>query len=133
MKRSNIIIDSQQGVVFDGGIEELWLSYHEISELFNVFASLIKKRISTILSSGIFNEKDVCSTSEYMIKGKKHYVELYNIDIIIALSYSVNSLESMMFRRYINDLMRKKHELCFQEIKLYIIVKSRTVSDKIIN
>ena len=72
--------------------ETLWLDAHQIAFLFDVQRPAIVKHIRNIYKSGELEEELTCSKMEQVAAdGKKRKMNLYNLDVIIAVGYRVNS------------------------------------------
>jgi hypothetical protein len=76
----------------------VWLSAHEIAGLFDVFVSKVTCNIRSILKSGIFRENNVC---RYHHCSNGAMVELYSLEIIIALSFRIHSHQAELFRNWL--------------------------------
>lgn len=79
----------------------LWMSKHEIADLFNVFVNTVGNNLRSIFKSGILREEDVTHTHKYEYKGRQCEVTLYNLDALIFVSYRIASYEARAFREWI--------------------------------
>jgi len=127
MKNNNqqsqiIIYQTENGqtkvnVHFEG--ETAWLTQKLMAELFNVGIPAINKHLTNIFESGELDKKSVISILETTAKdGKKYNTKHYNLDVIIALGYRVNSKRATQFRVWAT-----------QRLKEYII-KGFTLDDE---
>lgn len=78
----------------------LWMSKHEIADLFNVFVSSVSNNLRAIFKSGLLREGDVTRTHKYEDNGRQCEMTLYNLEALIFVSYRVASYESRAFREW---------------------------------
>lgn len=78
--------------------KEIWMTVWEISELFNVPVSAIQKEIRTIRKSGILADYEVC---KYIRMEKGCSADIFNMDIIIQVSYRLNTFYAHSFREWL--------------------------------
>ena len=100
MNRGRIIIEEKKVtiVVVDGTI---WLSEWEIAKMFECFVAKVNCNVRSILKTGVLDERTVCRTYYYKDGGS---VEQYNLEMITALSFRIQSRNAQVFR---NWMMRK--------------------------
>lgn len=77
---------------------EVWLTQHELADLFECFVSKVSSNIRSILQSGVLYESDVCRTCHYL---NGNSVEQYNLEMIMALSFRIKSRNAETFRSFI--------------------------------
>ena len=100
MKRGEIIVGEKKIIIVpENGT--VWLSPWEIAQLFEVFPAKITSNIRSILKSGVFWIDDVCYCHYYANGGS---VDLYNLEMITALAFRINSPKAELFRKW---LMKK--------------------------
>lgn len=103
MKRG-IITNNGHGIQLSDG--EVWMTSWEIAELFNTTAGVIHAAIKRILGSNILKEYEVC---KYIELENGYNADVYNLDMVIALSYKVDTGNSIEFRQWlINKVARKQ-------------------------
>ncbi len=103
MKRG-IITNNGQGIQLSDG--EVWMTSLEIAELFNTTAGVIRAVIKRILRTNILKEYEVC---KYIKLENGCNADVYNFDMVIALSYQVDTGHSIEFRQWlINKVARKQ-------------------------
>ena len=85
--------------------ETIWMPQSKIAELFEVKIPAISKHIKNIFESGELNEKVVVSILEITTphgaiadKTQTKPTKFYNLDVIIAVGYRVNSHRATQFR-----------------------------------
>ena len=79
----------------------LWMSKHEIADLFNVFVSSIGNNLRAIFKSGLLQKEEVSQTHKYENNGRQCELTLYNLEAIIFVSYRVASYEARAFREWV--------------------------------
>lgn len=104
----SIIIDAENNhvtVTFsqDGTV---WMSETEIARLFRVFPAAIRSNIRAIYKSKHVNE--------YRTHRMSGYVDLYNLEMIAALSFRVGSMESEAFRKWL--LYRPQQKMIVMQV-----------------
>ena len=78
--------------------------------LFDVQVSSIVKHISNIISSGELDKSTISILEKVQTEGgrrikRKH--KIYNLDMIIAVGYRVNSIRGTVFRRWANTVLKQ--------------------------
>ena len=96
MKRDIITIEN--GVVSVPGNTKIWMTQHEIADLFQCFVGKINANVRAILKSGVLDETKVCRTYYYK---NGNSIEQYNLEMIIALSFRIRSYNADTFREFI--------------------------------
>ncbi len=90
--------------------ETLWLNLNEIAYLFDVQKAAISKHIKNIFLSGELNPESTVSKMETVqIEGKrkvKRTITYYNLDVIIAVGYRVNSKKATQFRIWATNVLK---------------------------
>lgn len=94
-QQESIVYQSKTGAIElkrDFHSNTVWTSQEEIANIFNVQRPAITKYIHNILKDNELNENSVCSKMERTAAdGKTYHVQLYNLDIILAVGYRTNS------------------------------------------
>jgi hypothetical protein len=105
MKRGTIIIN-ESGVSINPVNGTIWMTRHEIADLFGAFISTVDVNLRAIFSSEVYREPDVCHTHRYVGKnGIECQIPVYNLEVISALSYRFKSKNAKIFRDWINKKM----------------------------
>ena len=68
---------------------DIWLTQNLIAELFGVGRSTITEHINNILNTGELDENNTVGKTD--VDNSKKPVKIYNLDMIIAVGYRVNS------------------------------------------
>jgi hypothetical protein len=79
----------------------LWLTKHEIADLFNVSIGIASNNIRAIIKSGVLQEEAVTRIYLTERNGKPCQTTLYNLEALIFVSYRIASFEAMAFRQWV--------------------------------
>lgn len=81
----------------------LWLTEKQIAELFQIERSTVSKQIKSIFEEGELDSL----TTEKQVKSEhcENMVQVYNLELIISLSFRVKSLEGIAIRRKFNEII----------------------------
>lgn len=95
-------------VKIDAIHDTVWLSQHQIADLFGTKRPAITKHLSNIYLSGELDKDSTCSILEHMGNdGKQRYsTAYYNLDAIISVGYRVNSINATAFRRWATSVLK---------------------------
>jgi len=89
----------------------LWLTKHEIADLFNVTISSVSNSLHAIFKSGLLQKEDVSRIHLFNLNGKPCQTTLYNLEAVIFVSYRIASGEAQVFRQWvINALCEYKQD-----------------------
>lgn len=114
MKRG-IITNNIQGIHISNG--EVWMTSWEIADLFYTTAGVINSRIKAILKTNILKEYEVCQCIRLE---NRNSVDVYNLDMIIALSYQIDTGYSVAFRKWLISRVASKQK----DISLFIPINT---------
>ena len=84
---------------------DIWLTQNLIAELFGVGRSTITEHINNILNSGELDENNTVGKTD--VDNSKKPVKIYNLDMIIAVGYRVNSKKAIRFRTWANEIIKE--------------------------
>ena len=88
--------------------ETVWLTQIEIAELFEKDRKTITRHIQNILKDYELMEKQVCSKKEHTASdGKLYSVNIYSLDMIIAIGYRVKSKRAILFRQWATKVLKQ--------------------------
>lgn len=107
--------------------ETLWLTQQSISELFDVDRTVITKHINNILENELDKDSVCAKFAHTASDGKKYQTLFYNLDMIIAVGYRVNSNRATQFRKWSIEVIRNF------TIKGYVIDKQRMENGSFLN
>jgi len=104
-------------IVYDNGEVELnisvengnaWLKTEDIALLFTVNRPAVVKHIGNIYKTEELQEYLSCSILEQLAKdGKRRKIKYYNLDMIIAVGYRVNSKKATQFRIWATKVLKE--------------------------
>lgn len=91
--------------------ETLWLTQHQMAELFQVDKSGISRHLENIYETGeLLKEATVALFATVRQEGTRQVrreLEYYNLDAIISVGYRVNSLRGTQFRIWATQRIRE--------------------------
>ena len=79
----------------------LWLTKHEIADLFNETISSVSNSLHAIFKSGLLKKKDVSRIHLFDRNGNQCQTTLYNLEALIFVSYRIASFEASAFRQWV--------------------------------
>ncbi|MHA1540774.1 MAG: virulence RhuM family protein [Alphaproteobacteria bacterium] len=88
--------------------ETVWLAQKKIAELFSVQIPAISKHLKNIFETKELLENSVISILETTADdGKKYKTKFYNLSVIIAVGYRVNSNRATQFRIWATNTLKE--------------------------
>ena len=85
--------------------DTVWLTQVEIAILFDKSRSTITEHINNIFSS---NELDMNTSVGFSdITSNHRPAKLYNLDVILAVGYRVNSKRGILFRKWATSILKE--------------------------
>ena len=97
MNTESIVIENGQ-VIIRLAAKNIWLSQHQLADLFGVFTNKINANIRAILKSEVLDESKVCRRRA---NGKDSFITVYNLEMITALAFRIKSKKTQQYRRWI--------------------------------
>ena len=96
-------------VNIDPDEETVWLTIEDISCLFERDRTVISKHIKNIYQNNELEEKTTCAKNAHMgiTSTQKYENKIYNLDVILAVGYRVNSKRGTMFRKWANKILKQ--------------------------
>jgi len=99
-------------IAFRGDLEHetIWANQKQIAELFGTKVPAINKHIKNILSEEELDSSTISKMETVQKEGKrevKRVVEFYNLDMIIAIGYRVNSKLATQFRKWSTSILKQ--------------------------
>lgn len=95
MERETISI-SRNGVSITGA--NVWMTDYEITDLLGVTLSAVRNHVKSIFKSGVLSESD---TYRYIRLENGNRADAYNMEMITALAFRLNSLPAKIFREWV--------------------------------
>jgi len=92
------VITIANGAVIVPVTEDVWMTQHQIADLFECFVAKVNANVRSILKSEVLDERKVCRTYTYK---NGNSVELYNLEVIIALAFRIKTRNAELFRQHL--------------------------------
>lgn len=90
--------------------ETVWLNQGRIGELFGVDRTVVNRHIHNIYKTGELDEPSTCAKiAQVQNEGGRsitRQIPFYNLDMIIAVGYRVNSFAATQFRKWATTILR---------------------------
>jgi hypothetical protein len=104
--RNNMVMDRGQISIVGGrvvitpadgtdGYSTIWMTKHQIADLFGCFVAKVVSNIIVVLKSGVLDENRVFRFHRYK---DGNGVELYNLEMITALAFRIGTRNASIFR-----------------------------------
>ena len=104
MKRG-IITNNEQGIHISYG--EIWMTSWELADLFYTTAGTVHAAIKRILKTNGLKNHEVC---KYIKLKNGNNADVYNLDMIIALSYQIDTGHSAAFRKWVTNKVARNQD-----------------------
>lgn len=94
----------------DNDHETIWANQKQIAELFGTQVPAINKHIKNILADEELETSTISKMETVQKEGNrevKRELEFYNLDMIIAIGYRVNSKTATKFRKWASSILKK--------------------------
>lgn len=112
MERAIITISENGKVNIPSG--NVWMSEMELVELFGILASTLRAAIKAIYKSGILCP---ATTQRCDLATPKNWVTFYNLEVVIALAFRLNTYEASKIRQKVLESLCQRKE---KWISMYI-------------
>ena len=86
---------------------DLWLSKYEIANLLNCFPQKVEANLRSIFQSHLLVAEDCTYIHRYTDKGIEKQCLYYNLEVLIFISYRINTLEAKILRKFVNSALRE--------------------------
>lgn len=103
MKRGTLIIEPNRIAVTLSSDGTVWMTTEEIATIFHTTATSIERYIKKVFATGEPDERKVKMEQRIVRNGGRYVVEYYNLDMIIALCFRIDTPCSKAFRRWITE------------------------------
>ena len=107
MKR-DIINISGYAVTLTG--DNVWMTYWEIAEVFNVVPASVNRAIKKLFKESILSEHE---HSKYIRLKNGYHAYIYSLDVVIALSFKFNTYFTTLFRQWLTAKAKEQHPPIF--------------------
>ena len=118
MKRGIILSNGQCIHISDG---EVWMTTWELADLFYTTSGAIHIAIKRILKANVLKSHEAC---KYIKLENGNNADVYNLNMVIALSYQIDTGHSAVFRKWLINKVARKQEY---NILLYLNGTSHTL------
>ena len=95
----------------EGGIvtmpdKDVWMTVDEIADMLFVPSATVFRKIRSIYKEGVAHEEDTHGSFRLFPYHPNWNIDVYNLEMVIRLAYTIDSSNSHKFRKYImNRLM----------------------------
>ena len=83
----------------------LWLTQNELARFFGVFVQKISGVLRSTFRKGLLYEPECTFCNRYMDKGIEKQAIFYNLDVLIFLSFHIESLQADVFREFLKSAL----------------------------
>lgn len=84
--------------------ENVWLNTSQIARLYNKDRNTIRRHIMNIFKDKELNENN--NVQKMHVDNAKQLVDFFDLDVILAVGYRVNSKQGIAFRRWASNVLR---------------------------
>ena len=85
----------------------LWLTQQEMPDAFNVFGCDIRKVVHSVYKSMVLLKEE---TMWYVKLDGRICYDMYNLEMVIAIAFWIQTKESMTFRRFVMGRLTTNHD-----------------------
>ena len=85
--------------------ETVWLNKNEIAKLFDIDRSGVSRHINNIFKTQELQE--IGNVQKMHIPNSDKPVDFFNLDIILAVGYRINSSKAIAFRRWATKILKE--------------------------
>ncbi len=101
----------------------VWMSEMELVELFGVIAPTLRATIKAIYKSETFCP---ATTQRYDLATPKSWATFYNLEVVIALAFLLNTYEASRIRQKVLECLCQRKE---NRVNLFILLDSNYTID----
>lgn len=98
MKRERIVIDGNDQVAMPIDRDRIWMTEMDLAELFGVLVPTIRAEVKALYKNGIVRESE---TKRCIRQPNGNYADVYNLEMIFALAFRLNSRHAAIIRRWL--------------------------------
>ncbi len=84
--------------------ENVWLNTSQIARLYNKDRNTIRRHIMNIFKDKELNENN--NVQKMHVDNAKQLVDFFDLDVILAVGYRVNSKQGIAFRRWASNILK---------------------------
>ncbi len=112
--KNKIILFENQNVKLEVNMQDetVWLNTEQMAKLFDRDYKTIRKHINSALEEELSDQVVVAkfeNTTQHGAieeKTQTHYIEYYNLDVIISVGYRVKSKNGVIFRKWATSILK---------------------------
>lgn len=119
MKTKRGIIENCGYGIFAIPQSPVWMTQQEIADLFWLFGQDVRKQIHAIYKN---KEMDETETHRYIRQEDGISYDVYNLQMVIALAFRINTQGCRLFRNFIMGKVRKEDK------PLYVMFECKGIS-----
>jgi hypothetical protein len=97
---------------------DLWMTKNQMARFFGVFVQTIDAELRSIFKNGLLFEQDCTLCNRYVDKGIEKQTVFYNLEVLIFLSYRINSFEAKIFRQFVHTALCENLKVKLPEIHI---------------
>ena len=102
------IISMTEGGIITMPNKDVWMTVDEIADMLFVSSATVFRTIRSLYNKGIAHEEDTHGSFHLFPYHPNWKIDVYNLEIVIRLAYTIDSDNSHKFRKFIiNRLMGK--------------------------
>ena len=99
------IIRMTEGGIITMPDKDVWMTVDEIADMLFVSSAIVFRTIRSIYNKGIAHEEDTHGTFRLFPYHPNWNIDVYNLEVIIRLAYTIDSDNSHKFRQFIMNCL----------------------------
>ena len=99
--------------------ETVWLTQAQIAELYEVDRTRITRHVNNILKDDELDFQSNVRKTHFPNSDKLVYI--YNLDMILAVGYRVNTKRGIMFRRWANSILKRHFSIIMRHLHRHFV------------
>lgn len=96
----------------------VWMTMQEIADLFWLFGQDVRKQIHAIYKKQELYESE---THKHIRQDDGISYDVFNMQVVIALAFSINSQECRLFRKFIID------KVCKEQKQVFMVLETKAI------
>jgi len=114
----------------DAEKDTLWATQEQIGRLFGTSKQLVSWHIANVFKEVELKSKSTVKDSLTVVSNNRHYLtKFYNLDVIIAVGYRVNSKKATKFRIWATGILREYLIRGFNLNRRKLVVSDEKLND----
>lgn len=95
--------------------DNVWMTYWEIANLFNVVPISVNRAIKRMFKEGVLSEFE---HSKYIRLPNGNHAYVYSLDVVAAMSFRFSTHYTAVFRKWLMDKAKEQHPPVFISFQL---------------